>query len=52
MTNEKSLQQLRQRLGVGRGPFPFFEILLRSDRVGGATPQLTIVATRLIPPAA
>lgn len=50
MTNEKSLQQLRHRLGVGRGPFPFFEILLRSDRVGGATPQLTIVATRLITP--
>jgi hypothetical protein len=52
ITNEKSLQQLRQRLGIGQGMFPYFEVLLRSERVGGATPQLTIIATRLIPPSA
>jgi hypothetical protein len=52
ITNEKSLQQLRQSLGIGQGTFPYFEVLLRSERVGGATPQLTIIATRLIPPSA
>lgn len=50
ITNEKSLEQLRQNLGAGRGPFPYFEVLLRSERVGGATPQLTIIATRRIQP--
>jgi hypothetical protein len=50
VTSERTLEQLRQRLGVKDGPFPYFEALLRSDRVGGATPQLSIVATRLIHP--
>jgi hypothetical protein len=52
ITTETTLQELRQRLKIGRGPFPYFEVLLRSDRVGGATPRLTIVATRLIQPSA
>ena len=51
VTSERTLEQLRQRLGVKSGPFPYFEVLLRSDRVGGATPQLSIVAARLIHPA-
>lgn len=50
ITSEKSLEKLRQNLGAGEGPFPYFEVLLRSERVGGATPQLTIVPTRLIHP--
>jgi hypothetical protein len=50
VTNERTLEQLRERLGVKNGPFPYFEVLLKSDRVGGATPQLTIVAARLIHP--
>jgi hypothetical protein len=50
ITSERTLSQLRHSLGVTRGPFPYFEVLLRSDRVGGATPQLTIVATRMIQP--
>jgi hypothetical protein len=48
ITSERTLSQLRRALGVKSGPFPYFEVLLRSDRVGGATPQLSIVATRLI----
>jgi hypothetical protein len=48
ITNERTLEQLRQRLGIKDGPFPYFEVLLKSDRVGGATPQLTIVAARVI----
>ncbi|MES2390192.1 MAG: hypothetical protein V4555_01025 [Acidobacteriota bacterium] len=50
ITNEKMMAQLRQRLGAGGPTFPYFEALLRSDRIGGATPQLTIVAVRLIQP--
>ncbi len=50
ITSEKTLSQLQRRLGVTHGPFPYFEVLLRSDRVGGATPQLSIVATRIIQP--
>jgi hypothetical protein len=50
ITSEKTLTQLRRNLGVTRGPLPYFEVLLRSDRVGGATPQLSIVATRIIQP--
>jgi hypothetical protein len=50
ITSEKTLEQLRQRLGVKKGALPYFEVLLRSERVGGATPQLTIVAIRLIQP--
>ncbi len=50
VTNEKTLEQLRQRLGVKDGPFPYFEVLLKSDRVGGATPQLTIIAARVLHP--
>ena len=50
VTNERTLEQLRQRLGAKDGPFPYFEVLLKSDRVGGATPQFTIVAARLIHP--
>ncbi len=50
VTNEKTLEQLRQRLGIKNGPFPYFEVLLKSDRVGGATPQLTIVAARVVHP--
>jgi hypothetical protein len=45
-----AIEQLRQRLGVKDGPFPYFGALLRSDRIGGATPQLSIVDTRVIHP--
>jgi hypothetical protein len=48
ITSERTLLYLRRSLGVTKGPFPYFEVLLRSERVGGATPQLSIVATRLI----
>ena len=48
ITNEKMMAQLRQRLGASATPFPYFEALLRSDRIGGATPQLSIVAVRAI----
>lgn len=50
ITSERTLEQLRQRLGIKDGPFPYFEVLLKSDRVGGAAPQLSIVAARVIRP--
>jgi len=50
VTSERTLGQLRERLRAKTGAFPYFEALLRSDRVGGATPHLSIVATRLIHP--
>jgi hypothetical protein len=48
ITSERAIEQLRRSLGVTTGALPYFEVLLRSERVGGATPHLSIVATRLI----
>ena len=49
MTNERSLKQLA---GVAKADtetkFPYFEALLKSSRVGGATPGFSIVAVRLL----
>lgn len=45
-TSENTIQQLRDRLDIPKGPLPYFEALLRSERVGGATPHLTIIAAR------
>lgn len=51
VTTERSLQQLIAAAGIGRaGKLPYFEVLLKSSRVGGATPQLSLVALRRLQP--
>jgi hypothetical protein len=49
-TSEHGIQQIRDRLAVKSTPLPYFEALLRSERVGGAAPHLTIVAVRRLNP--
>lgn len=47
LTNERSLEQLRQFIQFDRdGRLPYFEILLKSSRVGGAAPGFSLVAFR------
>ena len=47
ITSERSLEQLRTLVAPDRnGRVPYFEILLKSSRVGGATPGFSIVAVR------
>lgn len=47
ITSERSLALLQSLVSLNRnGHFPFFEILLKSSRVGGATPGFSIVAVR------
>jgi hypothetical protein len=49
VTDSASLAQLRQLIHVGSdGRLPYFEILLRSDRVGGVAPKFSIVFARTI----
>lgn len=47
ITTERSLVQLQSLVAPDRaGRFPYFEVLLKSTRVGGATPGFSIVAAR------
>ncbi len=47
LTTEAGVDKLRQRLPVDRfGQLPYFELILRSARIGGATPSCEIAAVR------
>jgi hypothetical protein len=47
VTTESSLAQLRAVTPLSRdGRFPYFEVLLKSNRVGGAVPAFHVVAVR------
>ena len=49
ITNERSLEQIQSLARPDReGRLPYFEILLKSSRVGGAAPNFSIVAFRLV----
>ena len=51
VTNEQSMAQLRTLAVPGSdGRLPYFEVLLKSSRVGGAAPGFHIVALRLLRP--
>ena len=51
VTSERSLAQLRSLAVPGRDcHVPYFEVLLKSSRVGGAAPGFHIVAFRLLRP--
>lgn len=51
VTSERSLANLRSALGVDHADrMPYFEVLLESRRVGGATQGFSIVAFRLLKP--
>jgi hypothetical protein len=51
VTSESSIAQLRKSVGSNReARLPYFEVLLKSSRVGGATPGFSIVAFRLLQP--
>jgi len=50
-TNERSLAQVRSFAPLDRdGRLPYFEVLLKSSRVGGAAPGFSIVAFRSLRP--
>lgn len=49
VTSERSLAQLRSLAGVGsQDRLPYLEALLKSSKVGGATPGFTPVALRIV----
>jgi hypothetical protein len=51
LTTERSVERLMTMAGGSRGGKPpYFEALLKSSRVGGATPLLSIVAVRRLQP--
>jgi hypothetical protein len=50
ITNGHSLEQLRSFMNIGKGRFPYFEVLLKSSKIGGSTTGLVPVAYRLIKP--
>lgn len=51
VTSESSMAQLRSRVGSNReARLPYFEVLAKSSRIGGATPGFSIVALRLLRP--
>ena len=50
VTTERSMEQLIAVAGSGAGKLPYFEALLKSSRVGGATPQLSFVVFRQLRP--
>jgi hypothetical protein len=49
VTTEQSLAELRRMIG-GTGRMPYFEVLLKSSRVGGAAPAFHVVAARVLKP--
>lgn len=51
ITSERSLKQLRSFANMDLGDrLPYFEVLLKSNKVGGATPGCTPVAFRILGP--
>jgi len=49
LTDERSLGQLKSVIPIGRdGKFPYFEILLKSTRIGGLAPRFSIVSGRTL----
>lgn len=49
VTGENSLAELRRLLPASRnGRFPYFDVLLRSNRFGGTAPPFSIVAVRAL----
>lgn len=49
LTNEKSMSGLRRLLGAdSREHLPYFELLLRSKKIGGAATEIDIVSYRLL----
>ena len=51
VTSERSLEQLANFARPGNDDrMPYFEVLLKGSRVGGATPEFSIVAVRLLHP--
>jgi hypothetical protein len=49
VTDEASLAELGRRVKLdAKGRFPYFEVLLKASKVGGAAKAITIVAFRLI----
>jgi len=49
VTTEQSLADLRRLIG-GTGRMPYFEVLLKSSRVGGSAPAFHVVAWRVLKP--
>ena len=47
LTTQAGISQLRQRLPSDRGQLPYFEVILKSARIGGATPGCVIAAARI-----
>jgi hypothetical protein len=50
VTSEHSLNQLRSLMKLGTSRFPYFEVLLKSSKVGGSTPGFVPVAFRILRP--
>ena len=51
VTSAHSIEQLQRLIPLDReGRLPYFEALLKSSKVGGATPGFSIVASRLVKP--
>jgi hypothetical protein len=48
VTTERSLAQLTKIAKPEHGQIPYFEMLLKSSRVGGVSPSFSIVAVRLL----
>jgi len=50
LTSEQGISQLRRRLKLNATErFPYFEVLLKTTRLGGAAPSLEVVTHRLPP---
>lgn len=50
VTNERSLSQLRSFMKLTGSRFPYFEVLFKSSKIGGATSGFTPVAFHLVRP--
>jgi hypothetical protein len=50
VTSERSLSQLRSLMKLSGNRFPYFEVLLKSSKIGGSTPGFTPVAFRILRP--
>ena len=50
VTNEHSMAQLRTLMRLGGSRFPYFEIMLKSSKIGGSTPGFAPVAFRILQP--
>ena len=48
VTNEHSMSELRSLMKLHSSRFPYFEVLLKSSKIGGSTPGFTPVAFRIL----